>query len=252
LAAPFLLVLALLIGAAAGRPGAGFGVAALAYPAGAALAALRPDLRRRKAGKAQTAASSAGLGSGKAAMLALVLRRQGMGPGGPMRRAGVLPAAGFALTLAAGWWGQGRPEALRVALLLAPSLLVLLRAARLDAALLGFLPQAGFGPGFMALAVSALPIASFFAAGLAALIVGAGPGVLAVLALAHLGFILTGVARAWLYPARQPRGVEFQLQLEIAGLAVIAFLLPPLALAALVWRLEMFRRHCRRLRWMQP
>ena len=76
--------------------------------------------------------------------------------------------------------------------------------------------------------------------------------VLALLAAIHLVFIPIGIARAWLYPGRAARGVDLQLQLEIMGLAITAFLLPPLALAALAWRLALFRRHCARLRWMQP
>jgi hypothetical protein len=252
LAAPLLLAAAGLIGSAAGRPVAALGIAALAYGAGAGLALVMPNRRRRGARAAVSAAPAEAFGSGRRAVLALILRRQSFGGGSAFARAGLMLAASFALTLAAGRWGEGRPEALRFALLLAPSFLLLLRTARLDAGLLAFLPAAGFGPGFSAAAVSALPAASLVATGLAAMLAGAGLAALAVLASLHLGFILLGIARAWLYPGRSARSVDFQLQLEVAGLAVTAFLLPPLAVAALLWRLWHFRRRCRDLRWMQP
>lgn len=252
LAASFLLILALLIGAAAGRPGAGCGLGALAYAAGAALAAAWPDLRRRRAGEVPGAGSLADLGSGGAAVLALVLRRQTFGPGRAAAQVAAALAAGFWLTLAAALWGQARSQAVQTLVVLLPSFLLLLRAARLDAQLLAFLPQAGFGPGFIAFAVAALPLASLPVSAIAALIGGAGMAALALLAFLHLFFILIGIARAWLYPGREARGAELQLQLELTGLAIVAFLMPPIALLALVWRLDLLRRHCRRLRWMQP
>jgi hypothetical protein len=45
--------------------------------------------------------------------------------------------------------------------------------------------------------------------------------------------------------------VDFQLQLEVAGLVAAAILLPPLAIAAAGWRFWHFYRHCRAKRWMQ-
>jgi hypothetical protein len=45
--------------------------------------------------------------------------------------------------------------------------------------------------------------------------------------------------------------VDFQLQLEVAGLVAAAILLPPLAIAAAGWRFWHFHRHCRAKRWMQ-
>ncbi|HEV7659155.1 MAG TPA: hypothetical protein VGO55_04850 [Allosphingosinicella sp.] len=251
LAAPLLLAAAGLAGSAAGRPVAALGIFILAYGAGTGLAQIIPDRRRRGGMAAASTAPAEALGGGRRAVLALILRRQSFGRGRAFARAGLMLAASFALTLAAGWWSEGRPEALRFALLLSPSLLLLLRAARLDAGLLAFLPAAGFRPGFSAFAVSALPAASFLLASLAAMLTGAGLAVLAVLALLHLGFILAGIARAWLYPGRSARSVDLQLQLEGAGLAVAAFLLPPLAVAALLWRLWHFHRHCRDLRWVQ-
>ncbi|HTU11054.1 MAG TPA: hypothetical protein VMG08_09170 [Allosphingosinicella sp.] len=252
LAAPFVIAGAALLNLTVGPPGAALGLAVLAYAAGLGLAAIWPN-RRQGAGRAARATPAGEApGSGRRAVLALLLRRQTFGPGSAFVRAGLMLALSFAATLAAGLWGQGRPEALRFALLLLPSLLLLLRAARLDPALLAFLPAAGFGPGFIALAVSALPVASLAVAALAAALTGGGAGVLAVLALGHLAFILVAIARAWLYPGRAARSVELQVQLEFAALAATAFLLPPLAVIALLWRLLQFRRHCRDLRWMQP
>lgn len=241
---------AVLLGMTAGRPVLAAGVTVLAYGAGAVLARFVPGFRRRRAAAAPAVATQA-LGGPRAAVLRLVLRRQGFGPGNALIGAGLLLGASFALTLAAGWWGEGRPEALRFALLLAPSLVLLLFAARLDPGLLAFLPAAGFRPGFIALAVAALPLASLLTAGAAMLATGASPGVLVALALGHLGFVLVAVARAWLYPGRAARSVEFQVQIEAAGIALAAFLLPPLALAALLRRFARFHRHCRDQHWRQ-
>ena len=251
LAAPLLLAAAGLAGSAAGRPVAALGIAVLGL------------WRGRGAGSGHAGSVAAGRNGGsldrtRRSARQRPPRRAGadpaaaeLWPGRAFARAGLMLAASFALTLAAGWWGEGRPEALRFALLLLPSFLLLLLAARLDAGLLAFLPAAGFGPGFSAFAVSALPATSLVAAGLAVMLTGAGLAALTVLACLHLGFILLGIARAWLYPGRSARSVDFQLQLEIAGLAITAFLLPPLAVAALLWRLRHFHRRCRALRWMQ-
>jgi energy-converting hydrogenase Eha subunit C len=252
LAAPLLLAAAGLAGRAAGRPFTALGIAVLAYGAGAGLAQFVPDQWRRRGRSTASTTSNEALGGGGRAVLALVLRRQSVGPGRAFVRAGLMLATSFALTLAAGWWGEGRPDALRFAVLALPSFGFLLLAARLDAGLLAFLPVAGFRPGFSAFAVSALPAASLLAAGVAVLLTSAGLAALAMLALLHLGFVLVGVARAWLYPGRSARAVELQVQLEVAGLATIALLLPPLAVAALLWRLWRFHRHCRDLRWMHP
>jgi hypothetical protein len=252
LAAPLLLVAAGLAGRAAGRPFAALGIAMLAYGVGAGLAQIVPEQWRRRGKSTASTTSIEALGGGGRAVLALVLRRQSLGPGRAFGRAGLMLATSFALTLAAGWWGEGRPEAMRFAMLVLPSLTLLLLAARLDAGLLAFLPAAGFGPGFSAFAVSALPAASLLVVGLAVLLTGAGLAALAMLALLHLGFILVSIARAWLYPGRSARAVDLQVQLELAGLAAIALLLPPIAVALLLWRLWHFHRHCRDLRWMHP
>lgn len=241
---------AILLGAAAGRPLAVVAIAIAAFGLGAGLTFVVSVRRQRD--PASRAAGRKLAGAGGRAVLALVLRRQTLGRGNPFATAALFLAASFALTLAGGLWGRGQPDALGFALLLLPSLAILLLASRLDAAMLGFLPYAGYPPAFIAFAVSALPAASLVVAASAILLLGAGLGALLILALLHLGFVLIAVARAWLYPGRTARAVEFQLQLEFMGLLATAFLLPPLAVAAAAWRLWHFHRHCRALRWAQP
>jgi hypothetical protein len=155
------------------------------------------------------------------------------------------------VTVAGGWLGHDLPVPQLFIPLMLPSLIVLFLATRLDAALLAFLPAAGYSPGFIALAVSALPAGSLIAGTGALVLTGQGIDTVIVLALAHLAFILIGIARAWLYPGRTRRSVDFQLQLELAGLVAAAILLPPLAIAAAGWRFWHFHRHCRAKRWMQ-
>lgn len=253
LAAMPLLAATTFLGIALGRPVIVLAIAAAAYGLGAGLAALVPALGRR-APTVRQAATAVTPGHGDGAVIELILRRQTMSRAHAARRAAAFVAGNFALTLAAGWWGAAQPDALRTAAMLLPSMAILLMSSRLDAALLGILPYAGYRPAFIAAAVSALPAASLGAAACAILLAGpaANASVLAIVALLHLGFILVGVARAWLYPGRQARSVELQLQFEFAGLLTIAFLMPPLAIAAAGWRLWRFRLHCRDLRWAQP
>jgi len=241
-----------LLATALDRPAA-LAIAAAAYAIGAGSASIMP-IRRARSAAARDGSPAADPGSGGRAVLALVLRRQTGRRAQAATWAMLLVAGNFALTLAAGWWGTAQPDALRVAMMLLPSLVVLLMSSRLDAFMLGFLPYAGYTPAFIAAGVSALPAASLAASAMAAIMAGpaANIGVLMILVLGHAGFILIGIARAWLYPGRQPRSVDFQLQLEAAGLLAIAVLLPPLAIAGLGWRLWRFRLHCRSFRWVQP
>jgi hypothetical protein len=244
-----LLAAASLLGAATGRLWAAVALAAASYAAGAGLAMILPALRGRR-GEGWSRPSVAPLGHGRRAVLEMVVARQTLGTARPLVRAGVLLLGSFLLTVAANWWGRGVPVPLAFIPLLLPSLIVLLLAARLDAALLAFLPAAGHRPGFIALAVSALPAGSLLAGSAALLVTKQGIGIVIVLALAHLAFILIAIARAWLYPGRTRQSVDFQLQLEVAGLVAAAILLPPLALAAAGWRFWHFHRHCRAKRWM--
>ena len=185
-------------------------------------------------------------------MIAL-LRRQTLDTRHPLWTAAALVAGNLVLTALAGRVGAGSTEAVQIAALVAPSLLSLLLVTRTDSVLIGFLPYAGFRPIVVALAVSALPAACFAAAAVATLAVrpaqaGAGIGILAIL---YLGFIVIGIARAWLYPGRQGRSVDLQVQIEFVGLVLIAVLMPPLALVALGWRMWVLRRRYLDRLWMQ-
>jgi hypothetical protein len=244
-----LLVAAILLGLATGRVLTAVALAAASYAAGTGLAMILPGLRWRE-GAGRSRPSVAPLGRGRRAVIEMVLARQTFGTMRPLVRAATLLLVGFLLTVTAGWWTRGLPVPLVFIPLLLPSLVVLLLGTRLDAALLAFLPAAGYRPGFIALAVSALPAGSLLAGTGALLLTGQGMGVVIVLVLAHLAFILIGVSRAWLYPGRTRRSVDFRLQLEVAGLVAIAILLPPLAAAALGWRLWHFHGHCLARRWL--
>jgi hypothetical protein len=244
------LTAATLLGLAAGRPLPAIGLAVAAYAAGVGLASILPALRLRL-GARRNAPSVAPLGHGRRAVIAMILARQILGTRRPIARAGLLLIASFLFTVMAGWWGRGLPMPLVLAPLLLPSLVVLLLATRLDAGLLGFLPAAGYRPGFIAFAVSALTAGSCLAGIAALLVTGQPPTLLALLALAHLAVALINVARAWLYPGRSKSSVDFQLQLEVAGLIAAAVLLPPLAIAAASWRFWHFHEYCRAKRWIQ-
>ena len=240
-----------LLGLATGRPWPAIGLAVAAYAAGAGLASILPASGSRE-GRGRGRQSVAPLGSGRCAVLELILARQGLAVRRPLLRAGLLLAASFVLTVVAGWWGRSLSAPLHAILPFLPSLVLLLLSTRLDAALLAFLPAAGYRPGFIAIAVSALPAGTYVAGAAAFLLTGQGIGAIAMLACGHFGFILIGIARAWLYPGRTKRSVDLQLQLEVTGLVAAAFMLPPLAIAAAGWRFGHFHAHCRAKRWMQP
>lgn len=245
-----LLAAAALLGIAAGRPLQAIGLAAAAYATGAALAASLPFFgSRNSSGRGWP--SVAPLGCDGRAVLELVLARQGLCTRRPLLRAWLLIVASFILTTMAGWWGEGLSAPLASILPFLPPLVLLLLTTRLDPVLLAFLPAAGYRPGFIALAVSALPAGAFVAGAGAFLLIGHGIGPVAVLALGHLAFILIGIARAWLYPGRTKRSVDLQLQIEVAGLIIVALMLPPLAIVAACWRFRHFHAHCRAQRWTQ-
>ena len=104
------------------------------------------------------------------------------------------------------------------------------------------------------MAVAAVPAASFVAAALGALAGGlaAWPSTVLFLALVHFGAALIEIARVWLSPGREGRKVDFQVQVEAAGLIVAGLILPPLAVAALLTRLWVLRRGYDASRWLQP
>jgi len=245
-----LVAVPLLAGAILLYPAAGAALALLAYAAGIGIAACIP-MRLAPRDTPANRPSPASVGGG--AMLRAILRRQTLDSARPGRAALLIVTTGFALTAAAIWLCRGQPDAVRLAAPLLPPFLALLIASRLDAALIGFLPYAGRGALAVGLAVSALPAAGLAAAS-AAILVMRPPETLALLAillLLHLVFIVAGLGRAWLYPGRYGRSVDLQVQIEFAGLALIGLMLPPLALAALVWRLWWLHRRYSRLVWIQ-
>ncbi len=244
----------LLLGGSSGRIGPAVLIGAFAFAAGIGLAAALGEssvtqrLSNRSAGSVRASPRS-----GTAAVIDAVLRRQTRSRGRPRSAAALIVAANFILTVAASWWVRDGADAVRMAAVVVPSLAVLAVAARTDSALIGFLPFAGYRPLFIAGAVSALPAMSFVAAATALLVTGARAGTsLIVLALLHFLFVLVAVERAWLAPGRDPRSVDLQVQIELGGLIVVAILLPPLAPAALVWRLWQHCRHNRKLLWTMP
>lgn len=249
LVAAHLLVAIPLLSVAALLGIGGWALAALAYATGTGLASIARKARSAE----EDAPVSARRAPARQPAFRAILRRQTLDSARPGRAAAALVAATFALTFLAAWLSRGQPDALRFAAILSPPLLALLLTSRADAELIGFLPFAGYRPGFVAVAVSALPAACLAASALA--VVAVRPhhavAILIILLLLHLAFILTGIARAWLYAGRSGRSVDLQVQMEFAGLVLIAALLPPLALAALAWRLWMLRRHYASLLWTQ-
>jgi dolichol kinase len=247
LAAHALAAIPLLAAAILLDPLAGPAAALLAYAAGAGLAALIPiRIASREAAHALAA-------PGSHAMLGAILRRQTLDSARPGLAASLLVTAVFALTAAALWLSRGQSDAIRIAGTMLPAFLALLVTCRLDAELIGFLPYAGRRALSLALAVSALPAAGLAAAAAAILVVRPDDmiAMLTILVLLHMLFIVAGLARAWLYPGRNGRSVDLQVQIEYAGLALIAFVLPPLALIALGWRIWWLGRRYSRLLWVQ-
>ncbi|HEX8363690.1 MAG TPA: hypothetical protein VF603_00220 [Allosphingosinicella sp.] len=239
-----------------GRPATAVAITTLAYAAGAGLAWIprSPGTSRREIRSiGSIPPGPRGSKSRGAAAFRAVIRRQALNAANPGRAAALILAATFGLAVAAAWIAADRPDAVRFAVIACPSLLALLLISRLDAELIGFLPFAGYRPVFLAAAVSALPAAAFGAT--AAALLAFRPRdwlvMLAALALIHLATILFIVARAWLYPGRNPRSADLQVELEFASLAGILFILPPLAPIALAWRTWMLRRRYRALMWVQ-
>lgn len=192
--------------------------------------------------------------SGPHTALLALLRVQALNSARPWRVLIILLAASALLTFAGSSLSRGGAPALHLAATALPSLLLLAATARNEARLTGFLAFAGYGAGFVALAVSVVPAASFAAASAAALAAGAADPAMSVAALGllHLGAALIAVARAWLSPGRDGRRVDFQVQVEVAGLLVLGLILPPLAPPALALRLWMLRAGYRRSIGLHP
>jgi hypothetical protein len=240
---------AAMLAAATGREVGVLALATLAYALGLALALLQVAASEEKGEPVARPWPY----RGRRAALNAILQRQTLDSRRPERTALLIVLTIFALTAAAAWFGGDEPGAGQFAAILLPSLIGVALASRIDSGLLGFLPFAGYPPSFVACAVASLPAANWAAAGGAILLVRPPdwPAILAILALLHMAVILAAIARAWLYPGRNGRSVDLQVQAEFAGLLVIALLLPPVALFALVWRLVILRRHCRSLLWIE-
>jgi hypothetical protein len=243
---------------ATGRAAAVLAVAAAGYVLGLLLARLDLEISLGREtgapyGSALPQIEHRSTGRRRAVLIA-ILRRQTLDSAYPLRAAGVIVAATLVLTAVGGSLARGAADAVEIGAVVLPSLLSLLLASRLDSVLIGFLPYAGYRPLSVALAVSALPAACFAAALAAVLVVGPPHASVAsgVLALLYLGFMAIGIARAWLYPGRPGRSVDLQVQIELAGLVLIAVLMPPFAIVALGWRMWILhRRYLDRL-WVQP
>jgi hypothetical protein len=240
-----------MLGALAGRSLPAVGLAAAAYAAGG-LAALVPvgEPRTRRPGRFSLKPSLSGP---RTALLALI-RVQAMKASRPGRALGLLIAGNAVLTSTGAFLSRESTPGAQFAAALLPSLLLLAATARNDARLAGFLAFAGFGTGYVALAVSILPAASLAAASAAVLASApAAPASLLVpLALLHLGAALVAVARAWLSPGRNDRKVDLQVQLEAAGLVALGAILPPLGMLAFLARLWSLRSGYRASIWLQP
>lgn len=234
---PVLIVVALT--GAAGTSVA-IGLAVAAHGVGALAARIGWGPWPRNLGRSTTAPPS--LTGPRTALLAL-LRVQALKSARPGRMLIVLAAANAVATFAGALLTRGATPGAHMAAAVLPSLLVLAATGRNDARLAGFLAFAGYRAGFVALAVSGLPAASFIAAAAAALASGtAAPAALLVaLALLHLGAALIAVARVWLSPGRDGRMVDLQVQVEAAGLIAVGTILPPLGVVGLVVRLWSLR-----------
>jgi hypothetical protein len=158
----------------------------------------------------------------------------------------------FGLTLGASVAGRGQPELPATLLALLPLAVSLIAVSRIDASLCTFLSFAGYGPAFLGAAAAMLPTACGIAAAAGLSLVRAAPVALLAAALLTGVAVVIALARTWLYPGRQKRAVDFQLQVELAALALIGVLVLPLAPLALLWRLGSFYRHAAGRRWMQP
>jgi hypothetical protein len=234
---------AAMLGALAGAMAWAVGLAAAGWAAGT-LAALVPvgGARTRLPGRSTYSPPRRSLSGPRTALFALI-RVQAMNASRPGRALGALLAGNALLTFAGAMLSRGAAPGVHFAAAALPSLLLLAATARNDARLGGFLAFAGFGAGYVALAVSVLPAASFAVAA-AALLASAptAPATLLVtLALLHLGAALVAVARVWLSPGRDDRKVNLQVQLEAAGLVVLGAILPPLGIVAFLGRLWSLR-----------
>jgi hypothetical protein len=246
------LLAATLLGLAAGRTATAAGLAAAAYGSGVMAAELRSRIVRSNISvRARGGLVLRPLSGPRTALLALV-RVQVLNAARPGLAGFLLLAANALLTFVGALLTRDSEQAVQVAASALPSLLLVAATARNDARLGGFLAFAGHPSGFVALGVAALPAASFAAASISALAGGAAGAAIATLAFLHAGAALVAIARIWLSPGRDGRRVDLQVQLEAAGLLVVALIMLPLGLVALAFRLWRIRGTWRDSIWIQP
>lgn len=250
---PLLLLLSAAVLFLGARTGQFLGPAILASSScgiGVALAAATGGGQRSRAFTRRQRPS--GKREGSATAFRTLLAHQMFGAERPVRNAAWLVAAAASATCAIASLAAFQTPAPRLAAALLPSLLLLVGTARNAPATVGLLAFAGYPARTVAASVCALPVASLGAVSAALFMVRptAWMEMLAALLLLHLFAALIATARAWLSPGRAARRVDFQVQLELVGLGVVAGLLPPLALPALAWRLWLLHRHYSRLLWI--
>jgi hypothetical protein len=243
-----------MLGLVGGRVVEFAGLAIAAHGVGMLAARVRMGSRRSPgAERPQTRSAPEPLRGPRTAVLAL-LRVQALKAARPGRALTLLLGAEALLTFAGASLAGGAAPAAQVAAAALPSLLLLVATARNDARLAGFLAFAGYPAGFVALAVCGLPAASLAVASGAVLASGASASAPAIvtLALSHLMAVLIATARVWLSPGKDDRKVDFQVQVEGAGLLALGLMLPPLGLLALATRLWILGRSFRASIWLHP
>jgi hypothetical protein len=254
---PVLLLIAVLL-LVLTRAWAPAAVAIPAYAAGLILAAAANAIptslsaRLWQRGRGQSSPRHIG---GRAAFEA-ILSRQILDSSRPMVALAVLLGVELVLTMIAVRATQHLAEPVRIAAALAPSILLLLILSRMDPQLFRFLAYLGRSPRFVALALGALPAASFAAAAAGVLLGGAFEtlhvlGILVMLLLLHTAAACLLIARAWLYPGQGPRSAHFRVEVEFGAIALVALMIPPLAPMVLIWRLFVLRGRYKAWLWVQ-
>jgi hypothetical protein len=243
-----LLAAAVWLGLCVGRPFPAIGLAVVGTVVGAAAANLPVGLGTRISSGSSPRSASHAIGLG--AVLRAIVARQTI-ESHPAGAAVIILALIFGLTLAVCLVGRGQPELPATLLALLPLAVALIIVSRIDASRCGFLPFAGYGPAFVGAAVALMPLACGVAAAVALSLARSAPIALLAAALLTGLAVIVALARTWLYPGRQRRAVDLQLQIELAALALIGILALPLAALALLWRLATFYRRAARRLWMQ-
>jgi hypothetical protein len=224
-------------------------LAFLSYGVGVALAAASGATGRSKA----TTHRPSSRREGSASVFRILLAHQTFDSKRPGYAAASLATGAALATFTLSWFAESQPPGVRLAAALLPSVLLLMATARNAPETVGLLAFAGYPARTVAAVVCALPAANLAAVSAALLLLRPAGWVetLGALLLLHLFAALVATVRAWLSPGRAARRVDLQVQLEVLGLGIVAGLLPPLALPAVVWRLWRLHRHYSSLLWVQ-